>query len=301
MVQYRAMAEDALIAGAAAPTGTRLIRSAAVLDATWAAVVAAVLVASSFVPLIDLPNALLRTRDAPLRVYVLVGPLVAVAIAVLALLRRSMLLAAVATGVLVPAVALCGSLAGALFFDAASPFTDAGVPVALGAASLGIVMIVRWFVYLATPLTGVERRPTSRWARALLLVGMVLVVNVVVGALGDDPTWSASFFAATGFMLLAPLVVLAAAVARAVAASVVAATACIAQVVSVTVAMLDDGDVALASTLALRTGIVGLIALPVGAAVAIIGAREAEIEVEVPGDELDADDADWRWTVDEDL
>jgi hypothetical protein len=295
------MAEDALIAGAAAPAGTRLIRSASVLDAAWVMVVAGVLVASSFVPLIDLPNAFLRTRDAPLRVYVFVVPLIAVVVAVLALVRRSTLLAAVATGIVVPAAALSGSLAGALFFDAASPFTDAGVPVALGAGLLGVVMIVRWFVYLASPLPGVESRPTSTWARGLAGVGLVLVVNVVVGALGDDPTWSASFVAATGFMLLAPLVVVAAAVARAVAASAVAAAACLAQFVAVVVATVDDGDVGVASTFALRTGVVGLIALPVGAVVAIVGARVGEIDAQLPGDELVADDADWRWAVDDDL
>ena len=41
VVQWRSMADDALIAGAAAPAGTRRIRSAPVLDAIWVLLVAA--------------------------------------------------------------------------------------------------------------------------------------------------------------------------------------------------------------------------------------------------------------------
>jgi hypothetical protein len=294
------MADDALIAGAAAPAGTRLIRSASVLDSVWAAVVASALFASSFYPLIDLPGSYLRTVDAPLRVYVVLVPVVAFVVAFVALIRRSVLLAAVATGVLVPGVALCGSLGGALFFDAASPFTDAGVPLAVGAAVIGVVMLIRWFVYHPAPLLGVEPRPTSRSSRVLLGVGLVLVVNVTVKALRDDPAWSLSFVVATAFMLLGPAVVVAAAAARAIAAFAVAAAACFAQIVAVLIARFDDGQIDIDGVLALRTGVVGLIVSAIAAAVAIGGAVMAEIEPD-EGEGASDDDADWRWSVDDDL
>jgi hypothetical protein len=295
------MAEDALIVGAAAPAGTRRIRSAAVLDSIWVLLVAGVVVVSSFFALIDLPNRYLRTQDAPLRVYVVVVPAVAVALAVAAIIRRSVPLAAVATGTLVPAVALCGSLGASLFLDAASPFTDAGVPLAVAAALLGIVMVIRWFVYATPPVPGVEPRPTELLRRGLLTTGLVLTANVVIAALADDPTWSASFVVSTACLLLAPLVVLAAAAVCSVSSNLVAAGACAAQAVAVVVATLDDGGIEIDSTLALRTGVIGLIALVVGAGVAIAGADRAVIGDEPTVELLDADDPDWRWSVDDDL
>ena len=72
------MAEDALIAGAAAPAGTRWIRSAPVLDSIWAIAVAALIIASSFFALVDVENPLFRTGAAPLRVYALGLPILAV-------------------------------------------------------------------------------------------------------------------------------------------------------------------------------------------------------------------------------
>ena len=296
------MGEDALVAGAAAPAGRRRIRSAAVLDAIWALVVAVAVCASSFFALIDLPDSSLLTRDAPLRVYVIALPAAVAVVAVLAIIRGSTLLAAAATGMLVPAVALCGPLGGSLFLDAASPFTDAGVPFAVGAALLGIVMIVRWFVYLTPPVPGVEARPTQLLNRVLLAVGLVLVANVVVDALADEPTWSASFVVATTFMLLTPLVVLAAAAARSVASNIVAAASCVAQAVAVVVVTIDDGDVEISSTFALRTGVIGVIALVLGAGVAVVGTRQTELD-DVPTAAFGVadDDADWRWSVDDDL
>lgn len=293
------MADDGLIAGAAAPGGTRHIRSASALDAIWAATVAGAVIVSSFFPLVDLPNTYLRTRDAPLRVYVVIVPVVASAVAIVALVRRSTLLAAVATGIVVPALALCGSLGGALFFDAASPFTDAGVPLAVGAAVLGVIMLIRWFVYHPLPLLGVEPRPTIVSARPLLVVGLALAGNVVVGAALDDASWSLSFVVATLFMLLTPLVVITSAFVRTVAANALAAAACLAQVVAVLVARFDDGEVGIGSTLALRTGALGLVALAAAAAVAILGAVNAVVETDPDAGVASDDDADWRWTVDD--
>ena len=266
------------------------------LDAIWVAIVAAAIVVSSFFPLIDLPDSYLRTRDAPLSVWVVFLPVVAFVVAVVALVQRSTPLAAVATGVLVPAVALCGSLGGALFFDAVSPFTDAGVPLAVGAAVLGVIMLIRWFVYHPLPLLDVEPRPTVPAARSLLVVGLVLVTNVVVGALVDDPSWSMSFVVATMFMLLTPLVVVTTALVRAVTGLAVAAAACVGQVVAVVVAWVVD-DVGVGSTLSLRTGVVGLGGLAVATGIATVGAVTAVVP---SGTAARADDdAAWRWAADD--
>jgi len=295
------MAEDALIAGAAAPAGTRWIRSAPVLDSIWSLLVAGVIVVSSFFPLVDVQNPLFRTGEAPLRVYVLGLPILAMAAAVVAMVRRSGLLAAVASGVLVPSIALLGSLAGALFFDAVSPFTDVGTPVALGCAALGVIMLIRWFVYHPAPILDVESRPSLLSARALFAVGLVLVANVVVASLRDDPRWSASFVVATLFMLLVPLVVVASAAVRTVAANALAAGAASAQVVAVVVSMLDGDGVGVASVFALRTGGVGVVALGAAAAVAAFGAVTAVVESDSDPDVTVDDDADWRWAFDDDV
>jgi len=292
------MADDGLIAGAAAPAGTRRIRSVATLDAIWVILVGIAVVVSSFFPLIDLPDSYLRTSDAPLRVWVVVLPVIALVVAVVALVRRSTLLAAVATGTLVPAVALCGSLGGALFFDAASPFTDAGAPLAVGAGVLGAMMLIRWFVYHPLSLVDVEPRPTIAASRGLLALGLVFVVNVVVDALADDVAWSMSFVVATSFMLLTPLVVVAAALVRKVNAQAVAGAACVAQLIAVVVARVTD-DLEVGSTLSLRTGAVGLVALAVAAAVAGVGAATAAVDAEPDAPVEFDDDAAWRWTADD--
>jgi hypothetical protein len=295
------MAEDALIAGAAAPAGTRWIRSAPVLDSIWSLIVAGLIILSSFFPLVDVDNPLFRTSEAPLRVYALGMPILAVIVTVVAVVRRSAVLAAVSSGILVPSIALLGSLSGTLFFDAASPFTDAGTPVALGCAALGVIMLIRWFVYHPVPRSGVELRPTTLSARVLLGIGFVLVANVVIAALRDNPRWSASFVVATMFMLLAPLVVVASAAVRTVAGNALAAGASSAQIVAVSVAMLEGDDVDVTSVFALRTGVVGLVALGAATAVAVFGAITAAVEPDSASDIASDDDAAWRWDVDDDL
>ena len=292
------MAEDALIAGAAAPAGTRWIRSAPVLDSIWALIVAGAIGLSSFFPLAD---ALFRTGEAPLRVYAVGLPVLALIVIVAAVVRRSGVLAAVASGLLVPPIALLGSLAGALFFDSVSPFTDAGTPVSLGCAGVGVIMLIRWFVYHPVPISGVDARPTLVSARVLLGIGVALVANVVIDAFGDDPQWSASFIVATMFMLLTPLVVIASAAARTIAGNALAAGAAAAQVVAVAVVMLDGDGVGVTSVLALRTGIVGLVGLTAATVVAVFGAATAAVEPDVAIDLAADDDADWRWAFDDDL
>lgn len=293
------MVDDGLIAGAAAPAGTRRIRSVSTLDAVWVAVVAVLLFGSSFFWLIDLPTASLRTLDAPLRVYVVVVPTVALVISVVALIRHSETLAAVATGVLVPGISLAGSLAGSLFFDAASPFTDAGVPLTLGVAVIGVVMLLRWFVYRPDVIVDVEARPPMISAQALVLLGAVLIANVVVGAVLDDPEWSLSFLVSTGFMSVGPIVVVAAGALRSVNGHVLAAAVCCAQPLAVLSAVIDDGDVTIGSAFALRTGVVGLVGLVAAAGMAIAGAVTADVEPAQDVARSIDDDTSWRWSSDD--
>ncbi len=293
------MAEDALIAGAAAPAGTRWIRSASVLDSIWAMVVAGLIIVSSFFALVDVENPLFRTGEAPLRIYALGLPTLAMIVAVVAAARRSAVSAAVASGMLVPSVALLGSLAGALFFDSVSPFTDAGTPLSLGCAAVGIVMLIRWFVYAPVPLSGVESRPTRLSARVLLGIGTVLVANVAVAAFRDNPQWSASFVVATTFMLLTPLVVVASATVRTVAANALAASAAAAQIVAVVVVMVDGDDVGITSVFALRTGVFGLVALGAAVVAAVFASVTAVVGSDSARDFAADDDASWRWDVDD--
>ncbi len=259
------------------------------------------IVVSSFFPLLNFDNSLSRTGEAPLRVYAVGLPALALLVIIVAISRRSGVLAAVASGLLVPAIALLGSLAGALFFDAVSPFTDAGTPLSLGCAIVGVVMLIRWFVYAPTPVAAVDTRPTVVSARVLLGIGVALVANVVIAAFGDDPQWSASFIVATMFMLLAPLVVVAAAVVRTVAGNALAAGASAAQLVAVAVVLIDGDGIGVTSVFALRTGVVGLVGLAAAAVVAVVGAMtagvESDTEVAVSAD----DDAAWRWHVDDDV
>lgn len=291
------MADDSLIAGAAAPAGKRLIRSASVLDAVWAACLAVALLVVSRVPLIDLDVAYLRSFDPPLRVYVLAAPLVALSVAIVSLVVRSRLLAAIATGVLVPSIALAGSLAGALFLDDASPFTDAGVPLTLAVALGGVIMLVRWFVYSPPPVAGEELQPPPTSAVALLVIGVVLVVNVVVSVVRGDAGWSLSSFVSTVFMLSTPAIVIAAGLVRSVRANVLTAAACVAQIIDVFVVRLDSTDIGFDSEFTLRTGVVGLVGLAAASGVAVIGAVRPQRAPVTPTSQA-TDDAAWRWSFD---
>lgn len=296
------MTDDELISGAAAPSAERLIRSSVALDVIWVCCVAAALIMSSLIPLVDLEDVYLRTADAPLRVYTLGIPIVAVIAAAVGAARRSALLAAVATGVLVPSVAFAGSVASSLFFDAASPFTDAGVPLSLAAASLGLVMLVRWFVYQESPVPGREPRPTVPLAGGLSLAGLVLALVVVVDAIRDEDPWSLPFALSTALMLLTALVVIVAGLVRSIGANVLAAAACIAQFAAVIVVEVDDvasGGVVLAeSATTIRTGTAGLVVLALTTTIAILGAAQPRVDT-VDDARTTTDDAAWRWSADE--
>ena len=64
-------------------------------------------------------------------------------------------------------------------------------------------------------------------------------------------------------------------------------------------AVIDDGDVTIGSTFALRTGVVGLAGLVAAAGTAIAGAVTAEAEpIEHVAGSID-DDASWRWSSDD--
>ncbi|WP_040492608.1 hypothetical protein [Ilumatobacter nonamiensis] len=297
------MTDDDLITGAAAPSAERIIRSPIALDAVWVACVSALLIVSSVLPLVDLEEVYLRTADAPLRVYTVWLPVVAVVTAVLGVVRRSSVLGAVATGLLVPSVALAGSVAAALFFDAASPFTDVGVPVTLAAAAIGLIMLLRWFVYQPTPIVGVDLRPNRVSAVVLVALGVALAANVAVSAVSDDDPWSLPFAMSTALMMLTAAVVVAAGFVRSDEANVLAATACAAQLLAVIVVRVvepSDSGVGLAeSATTLRTGAVGLVLLAAAAGVAIFGAAVSRLDPAVADGPDATDDAAWRWSADD--
>ena len=259
-------------------------------------VVAGLIIVSSFFPLV-----VFRTGEAPLRIYALGLPILTMIVGLAAIVRHSPVMAAAASGILVPSIALLGSVAGALFFDAVSPFTDAGTPLSLGCAAVGVIMLIRWFVYHPVPVSGVDARPAVVSARVLLGIGVALIANVVIAAFDDNPQWSASFIVATMFMVLTPLVVVASAAARTIAGNALAAGASAAQVVAVAVVLLDGDVIGVTSVFALRTGVVGMVGLAAAAVVAGVGAVtagvESDTEIAVSAD----DDAAWRWHVDDDL
>jgi len=294
------MADDGLIAGAAAPAGTRLVRSPILLDALWAASVACAVVVSSRLPLIDLDTVYLRTFDPPLRVYALFIPVVAIVVAAMSVVLKSARSAAVASGLLVPSIALGGSLAGSLFLDDVSPFTDAGVPLGLAVSAVGIAMIIRWFVYQPSPSVTHDPRPAMRTAQALVVLGALLAVSVFVSALRDDLGWSLSSVVPTLLMMLTPLVVVAAGLFRSVESNALAAAACGSQLVAVVVVRLDDEGVGLDSAFTLRTGVLGLIGLTCASAVAVIGMVGATTELAADQGSVEpTDDASWRWSPDD--
>ncbi|MEP4651454.1 MAG: hypothetical protein ABJ314_14820, partial [Ilumatobacter sp.] len=222
------MTDDALIAGAAAPTRARRIASGAPLDVVWIIVTGVALVTSSMFDLIDLPAQRLRTGDAPLRIFVIGLPLVACVLAGVAARRRSELLAAAATGVLAPGIALAGSLSVSLFLDDDSAFADVGVAVSLTAALLGTVMIVRWFVYHPLSLVIDERRPMRPMSHGATGVGLVLVAVVMLTGIGDgvDVAWLGQ----TAAMLTVPAIVVGGTLFRTVASAVLVGSAAATQI-----------------------------------------------------------------------
>ncbi len=294
MLQWRLMTDDALIAGAAAPTRTRRIASGARLDVVWILVTSAALVISSVFDLIDLPTQRLRTGDAPLRVFVIGLPLVACVLAGVAARRRSELVAAAATGVLGPGIALAGSLSVSLFLDDDSAFADVGVAVSLVAALLGTVMLVRWFVYHPLSLLVDERRPLRALSYGAAAVGLVLVAVVVLT--GIDDGLGAAWFGQTAALLTVPAVVVGGSLVRTVPSAVLVGSAAVTQIVAVLVVKLERSAVALDSDLTLRTGVVGLLGL--GATVALAAGAVVRSAPDDAPSQID-DDESWRWSSDD--
>ncbi len=288
------MSDDGLIAGAAAPARSRRITSVLRLDVVWVLVASAALGVSSFFDLIDLPNARLNTGEAPLRVFVIGLPLAACVLAAVATRRDSELVAAAATGVLAPGVALTGSLSMSLFLDEASAFADVGVAISLAAALVGVVMFSRWLVYHPLSLLGDEERPDRRASLALVGLGAAFGVNVVGSGLGDgvDVAW----FVETAAMLLVPALIVTAGLIRTSPVVVLAATATGGQVAAVLIMKVEQSEVPFDSTLALRTGVNGLFVSVVAIATAIAAVvRSAPDDVPVRV----SDDESWRWVSDD--
>lgn len=293
MLQCRLMADDALIAGAAAPTRKRWITAASSLDAVWVLVVGAVLGVSSLFDLIDLPTARLRTGEAPLRAFVVGLPLVACATAAVAAWRRSVAIAAAATGFLAPGVALAGSLSFSLFLDEASAFADVGVAISLGAALIGAVMLFRWLVYHPLSLLGDEARPLRAASLGVSAVGAAMVALVVIGGLDDN--FGVAWIGETTAMVVVPVLLIAGGLIRTVPAVVLAAAAAVAQIVAVIIVEVEQPTIPWDSDLVLRTGVIGCAGLAVATALATVSIlRASPDDVPVATD----DDEPWRWSAD---
>lgn len=291
------MSDDALIAGAAAPVGQRWIRSTAVLDSGWVIVSALALIASSFFPLVDLPGTRLQTGDEPLRFFVLGLPVIAIVMAVVGAVRGSLVVVAAATGVLAPGIALAGSLGASLLLSDAAAFADVGVAIAIGAALVGLVMLVRWFVYHPLPLTGDQSQPVPLAGRALLALGGLLAAILVVTTIVGGTSWSTASVGQTLVLLVVACVVVAAGGIRTVAAAWLSCAACTSQVLAVLVVRAEKSTISFDSDLVLRTGVVGIAALVVIAVVSIVAAMSATPD---PEPDADADAVEsWRWHLDD--
>ncbi len=289
------MSDDELIAGAAAPVGHRWIRSAAILDAAWVVVSAVALLASSYFALIDLPNAQLRTGAEPLRFFVLGLPAAAVVLATIGAARGSVTVVAAATGVVAPGIALAGSLGISLLLSDQSAFADGGVAISIGAALIGIVMLIRWFVYHPMLLLGDQSRPVPRVGQALRALAGLLAVILLVTTVVGDTSWSAASVGQTLLLLTVACVVGAAGGTRTIAAAWLAFAACASQAIAVLVVRLEQSTIPLDSDLLLRTGFAGLAALIVASVVSAIGAMNATPDPEPdPADDVDATES-WRW------
>nr|WHW29229.1 hypothetical protein [uncultured bacterium] len=299
MIHYVPMSDDALIAGAAAPVGHRWIRSTAVLDAGWVLVSSFALIASSFFALIDLPNAQLRTGAEPLRFFVLGLPAVAAVIAVIGAVRGSVVVVAAATGMIAPSVALAGSLAISLLLSDQSAFADGGVAISLGAALVGVAMLVRWFVYHPQPLLGDQTRPALRLGHALVALGGLLAGILLVTTVAGDTSWSAASVGQTLLLLTVACVVAAAGGTRTIAAAWLASAACASQVIAVLAVKAEQSTIPFDSDLVLRTGVAGFVALIVAVAVSAIAAMSATIDPEPDPDAAADTTESWRWHSDE--
>ena len=291
------MSDDALIAGAAAPVGQRWIRSTSVLDAGWVIVTAAGLIISSFFALIDLPNAQLRTGADPLRFFVLGLPIVAIVIAVVGAVRQSVSIVAVATGIVTPGFALAGSLGVSLLLSEASAFADVGVAISIAASVAGLVMLIRWFVYHPLPLLGDQSRPVPWAGWSLMALGGLLAVILLATTIVGDTSWSTASVGQTVLLLTVAMVVVAAGMTRTIPAAWLSCAACASQFVAVFVVKAEQSTIPFDSDLVLRTGVAGLAALAITAAVSAVAATRVAVDAEPePGAE---GDESWRWNLDD--
>lgn len=291
------MSDDALIFGAAAPEGHRWIRSTTTLDAGWVIVASLALILSSFFALIDLPAVTLRTGADPLRFYVVGLPVIAVAIAIMGAVRRSVPVVAAATGALAPGVALTGSLGASLLLSDDAAFADVGVAISVGASMLGAVMLVRWFVYHPMPLLGDQSRPVPFVGALLIGLGALLAGVLLVTTIAGDFAWSLASVGQTSLLSTVACVVVAAGVSRTVGAAWLCGAACAAQVVAVLVVRAESTELPWDSDMLLRTGIAGLVVL-----VAATGASVAAVTTARPDPAPDPEDdttESWRWSADD--
>jgi hypothetical protein len=220
-------------------------------------------------------------------------PVAALLVAVAAGLRRSARAAALATGIIAPAVAFGGSLAVSLFLNESSAFADAGVAVSLGAASIGVAMLLRWLVYHPAGVLADESRPTPRVSLAVVASGVTTGLVIVIGGVVDDGSWSSPFVFQTMLIVVVPLLIAGCGVVRTRSAMALATGAAVAQIVGVVVVRAERSSLPLDSDLVLRTGLGGIVLLGFTAGLCAIAFTHHAVDEAVT---VSDDDADWRWT-----
>ena len=308
MLQCRLMNEHRIIAGAAAPSGSGRTVSVVRRDLVWVLLAAVALAVSSLFPLLDVSGGRVQTGEAPLRSFVVGLPIVACITAAAAAVRRSVVLAAIATGVLAPGMAFAGSLSIELFLGDTAAFADVGVAVSLATAVLGVVMLLRWFVYHPLSWSPDEQRPFRPTSTALAAVGGALGLWVVVAGLRDG--FGLSWVATSMFMLLVPATLVVGGLTRTLPALAVAAASATAQLASVILVTsqestfsfeestfsFDESTISLDSALVLRTGVVGLCGLVAAVVLAVVSMARS-----VPDEPVAASDGEesWRWSADD--
>jgi hypothetical protein len=288
------MSDDGRVpVGAAAPPRARIVESVVLLDALWVAVVGLTLVATSFLSLGDIGDGSSSTGDSGLRIFSLAVPVAAVAVAVVGAARKSGALTAAATGMLAPAVSLVGLVSSTHFLDRAAAYAEAGAAVGIVAASIGVAALIRWYVYHPLSLQSDEVRPIVPLAWGLAGAGFLVALLVVITAMSDAGATTIQFIGQLFFALVVAIATIVAAAVRTLRTFVVAASAAVTQLVAVLLAIVDDSDTKLDSTVTAWTSALGVVALIAAAGVALAGTRQM-----VRDDErsIEVGTESWRWT-----
>jgi hypothetical protein len=285
--------DDRVPVGAVAPPRPRLVGSIPTLDALWVWIVGLLVVATAFLSLGELRNGLESTGDPGLRVFSVGAPIVAIAAGVAAAIRKSVVFAAAATGMLAPAVSLVGLASSAHFLDRAAAFADVGAAVGVVTAIVGVAALARWFVYHPVALQSDELRPSVPMAWSLASAGLIVGLAVMVAAISDEGATTAKFVGQSFFALIVALVTIVAAAVRTLPTFVLAASAAMTQVIAVVIATVDLDEGGLGTTVTLWTSLPALIALATVVALALAATRRMRRD---DVQTIEADTESWRWT-----